>query len=58
MLFDFYMLLSKIMVSYLKDLNALRDDMIELKPTVLAGVPRVFEKVHEGMEATDQSAKT
>jgi long-chain acyl-CoA synthetase len=36
----------------------LRDDMIELKPTVLAGVPRVFEKVHEGMEATDQSAKT
>jgi long-subunit acyl-CoA synthetase (AMP-forming) len=32
--------------------------MIELNPTFLAGVPRYFEKVHEGMEATDQSAKT
>ncbi|XP_062144220.1 long chain acyl-CoA synthetase 1-like isoform X4 [Alnus glutinosa] len=35
---------------YHGDLNALRDDMIELKPTVLAGVPRVFEKVHEGIK--------
>lgn len=32
----------------MQDLNALRDDLMELKPTLFAGVPRVFEKVHEG----------
>lgn len=31
------------------DLNAIRDDIMELKPTLLAGVPRVFERVHEGI---------
>ena len=35
-------------ISCMKDLNALRDDLMELKPTLFAGVPRVFEKVHEG----------
>ncbi|KAJ7008132.1 hypothetical protein NC653_006983 [Populus alba x Populus x berolinensis] len=35
---------------YHGDLNALRDDLMELKPTCLAGVPRVFEKIQEGME--------
>jgi hypothetical protein len=30
---------------YHGDLNALRDNMMELKPTLLAGVRRVFEKV-------------
>ncbi|CAI0406053.1 unnamed protein product [Linum tenue] len=35
---------------YHGDLNALRDDLMELKPTFLAGVPRVFEKIHEGMQ--------
>ncbi|CAN6572604.1 unnamed protein product [Malus baccata var. baccata] len=35
---------------YHGDLNALRDDMVELKPTLLAGVPRVFEKIHEGIK--------
>ncbi|CAN1341021.1 Long chain acyl-CoA synthetase 1 [Linum perenne] len=34
---------------YHGDLNALRDDLMELKPTFLAGVPRVFEKIHEGI---------
>nr|XP_010921403.1 long chain acyl-CoA synthetase 1 isoform X1 [Elaeis guineensis] len=28
---------------------ALRDDLMELKPTLLAGVPRVFERIHEGV---------
>lgn len=32
----------------MKDINALRDDMMELKPTFLAGVPRVLERIHEG----------
>ncbi|KAJ0514517.1 putative long-chain-fatty-acid--CoA ligase [Helianthus annuus] len=30
------------------DINALRDDMMELKPTFLAGVPRVLERIYEG----------
>lgn len=35
---------------YHGDLNALRDDLMELKPTCLAGVPRVFEKIQEGIK--------
>ena len=35
-------------ISCMKDLNAIRDDLMELKPTLFAGVPRVFEKVYEG----------
>ncbi|KAH7676375.1 Long-chain-fatty-acid--CoA ligase protein [Dioscorea alata] len=34
---------------YQGDVNALRDDLMELKPTVFAGVPRVFERIHEGV---------
>uniref|UniRef100_A0ACD5XVA4 Uncharacterized protein n=1 Tax=Avena sativa TaxID=4498 RepID=A0ACD5XVA4_AVESA len=34
---------------YHGDLNALGDDIMELKPTVLAGVPRVYEKIYEGI---------
>ncbi|XP_010518417.1 PREDICTED: long chain acyl-CoA synthetase 1 isoform X1 [Camelina sativa] len=35
---------------YHGNLNALRDDIQELKPTYLAGVPRVFERIHEGIQ--------
>ncbi|XP_054799677.1 long chain acyl-CoA synthetase 1-like isoform X2 [Prosopis cineraria] len=35
---------------YHGDLKALRDDLMELKPTLFAGVPRVFEKLHEGIK--------
>ncbi|MED6122217.1 Long-chain-fatty-acid--CoA ligase 2 (Long-chain acyl-CoA synthetase 2) (Fatty acid activator 2) [Stylosanthes scabra] len=35
---------------YHGDLNAIRDDLMELKPTLFAGVPRVFEKVYEGIK--------
>ncbi|KAF5198607.1 Long chain acyl-coa synthetase [Thalictrum thalictroides] len=34
---------------YHGDLNALTEDLMELKPTFFAGVPRVFERVHEGV---------
>uniref|UniRef100_A0A5B6ZQR3 Putative long chain acyl-CoA synthetase 1 n=1 Tax=Davidia involucrata TaxID=16924 RepID=A0A5B6ZQR3_DAVIN len=34
---------------YHGDMNALRDDLMELKPTFLAGVPRVFERIQEGV---------
>ena len=45
------------MISYLKDLNALVEDLMELKPTLFAGVPRVFERVHDGMETNLLSSK-
>ncbi|KAI6694577.1 hypothetical protein NL676_022287 [Syzygium grande] len=35
---------------YHGDLKALRDDLMELKPTLFAGVPRVFEKIHESIK--------
>ncbi|KAJ1397932.1 AMP-dependent synthetase/ligase [Sesbania bispinosa] len=35
---------------YHGDINAIRDDLMELKPTLFAGVPRVFEKVYEGIK--------
>lgn len=31
------------------DMNAIRDDLMELKPTLFAAVPRVLERVHEGI---------
>lgn len=37
-------------ISIDKDIHALRDDLMELKPTLFAGVPRVFERVHEGTQ--------
>ncbi|WOL10254.1 long chain acyl-CoA synthetase 1 isoform X1 [Canna indica] len=40
---------------YHGNINALRDDLMELKPTLFAGVPRVFEKVYEGvLKALDE----
>lgn len=37
---------------YQGNIDALRDDLMELKPTFFAGVPRVFERVHEGILKT------
>ncbi|XP_062180339.1 long chain acyl-CoA synthetase 1-like [Phragmites australis] len=34
---------------YHGDLNALREDITELKPTLLVGVPRVYERIYEGI---------
>ncbi|KAF3666602.1 Long chain acyl-CoA synthetase 1 [Capsicum annuum] len=31
------------------NINEIQEDMMALKPTFLAGVPRVYERVHEGM---------
>ncbi|OIW13006.1 hypothetical protein TanjilG_15455 [Lupinus angustifolius] len=42
---------------YHGDLNALRDDLMELKPTLFAGVPRVFEKVYQESSRRSQSNK-
>ncbi|XP_057439186.1 long chain acyl-CoA synthetase 1-like [Lotus japonicus] len=35
---------------YHGDTTALGDDLMELKPTLFAGVPRVFEKIYEGIK--------
>ncbi|XP_007051189.2 PREDICTED: long chain acyl-CoA synthetase 1 isoform X1 [Theobroma cacao] len=35
---------------YHGNLKELRDDIMELKPTFLAGVPRVFDMIHEGIK--------
>ncbi|KAL6525886.1 Long-chain-fatty-acid--CoA ligase 2 (Long-chain acyl-CoA synthetase 2) (Fatty acid activator 2) [Orobanche minor] len=40
---------------YHGDINEIRDDLVELKPTFLAGVPRVFERIHEGYKQKDAS---
>ncbi|KAM7274842.1 hypothetical protein ACFE04_016708 [Oxalis oulophora] len=37
------------------DLNAIRDDLMELKPTFMAGVPRVFERIYEGKKSIQQA---
>lgn len=34
---------------YHGEIREIKDDLMELKPTFLAGVPRVFERVHEGV---------
>ncbi|CAA6653874.1 unnamed protein product [Spirodela intermedia] len=40
---------------YHGDLNALREDLMELRPTLFTGVPRVFERVHGGiLKALDE----
>ncbi|KAK8636126.1 hypothetical protein V6N13_004835 [Hibiscus sabdariffa] len=35
---------------YHGNLKELRDDIMELKPTFLAGVPRVYDMIHEGIQ--------
>ncbi|KAL8094454.1 long chain acyl-CoA synthetase 1-like [Apium graveolens] len=37
---------------YHGDIDALKDDLLELKPTFLAAVPRVLERMHEGILKT------
>ncbi|GMH02287.1 hypothetical protein Nepgr_004126 [Nepenthes gracilis] len=39
---------------YHGNLNELRDDLMELKPTFFAGVPRVLERVYEGIQTAIQ----
>ena len=38
-------------VYYSRGIDKLRDDLVEVKPTVFFGVPRVWEKFHAGVEA-------
>jgi long-chain acyl-CoA synthetase len=40
------LLFNGISIGYVEDLNFLSDALLEVKPTVLAAVPRVFEKIY------------
>jgi long-chain acyl-CoA synthetase len=43
---DYVLLFSGISIAYVEDVNLLSEVLLELKPTVLAAVPRVFEKIY------------
>jgi long-chain acyl-CoA synthetase len=43
---DYVLLFNGISIAYVEDLNSLSDALLEVKPTVLAAVPRVFEKIY------------
>ena len=43
---DYVLLFNGISIAYVEDLNSLSDALLEIKPTVLAAVPRVFEKIY------------
>ncbi|XVF72781.1 hypothetical protein PTKIN_Ptkin12aG0148000 [Pterospermum kingtungense] len=42
---------------YHGNLKELRDDITELKPTFLAGVPRVYDMIHEGIQKALQELR-
>ena len=43
---DYVMLCSGISIAYVEDVNQLSQILLEIKPTILAAVPRVFEKMY------------
>jgi long-chain acyl-CoA synthetase len=43
---DYVLLFNGITIAYVDDVNALSEALLEVKPTVLAAVPRVFEKIY------------
>ncbi len=43
---DYVLLFGGISIAYVEDVNLLSEVLLELKPTVLAAVPRVFEKIY------------
>jgi long-chain acyl-CoA synthetase len=43
---DYVLLLSGITIAYVEDVNTLAQALLEVHPTILAAVPRVFEKIY------------
>jgi long-chain acyl-CoA synthetase len=43
---DYVLLFNGISIAYVEDVNCLSEALLEVKPTVLAAVPRVFEKIY------------
>src|SRR6202795_3385290 len=52
---DYVLLLSGITMAYVEDVNFLAQTLLEVHPTVLAAVPRVFEKIYTRL--MEQGAK-
>ena len=52
---DYVLLLSGITIAYVEDVNFLAQTLLEVHPTVLAAVPRVFEKIYARL--MEQGAK-
>ncbi len=43
---DYVLLLNGITIAYVEDVNFLAQTLLEVQPTILAAVPRVFEKIY------------
>jgi long-chain acyl-CoA synthetase len=43
---DYVLLLSGISIAYVEDVNLIAQTLLEVHPTILAAVPRVFEKIY------------
>jgi len=43
---DYVLIFNGISIAYVEDVNLLAEVLLDLKPTVLAAVPRVFEKIY------------
>ncbi len=49
---DYYYFFRNVTIAYAENLEALATNLVEVRPTVMAVVPRVFEKVHSRIKAT------
>jgi long-chain acyl-CoA synthetase len=53
---DYVLLFSGISIAYVEDVNTLAQVLLEVRPTILAAVPRVFEKLYARL--MEQGTKT
>jgi long-chain acyl-CoA synthetase len=53
---DYVLLFSGISIAYVEDVNTLAQVLLEVRPTILAAVPRVFEKLYARL--MEQGSKT
>ena len=54
---DYAMMLDQVTVAYCPKFDLIRDAMQAVKPTVFVAVPRVYEKIRQGVEGKSHGAK-
>jgi len=54
---DYALMLQGVTVAYCAKIEALRQAMQAVRPTIFVGVPRVFEKIRQGVEGKSHGAK-